>query len=197
MSLAKKGKLPKNFQLLHTPESNKKRGEKLKGERNPMRKKENQEKVRIAMLGRKLSEETKKKISESEKGKKLSPEHIKILKEIRKGNKSNFWKGGISTYERKLYLNSRRWARKKGAEGSHTFGEWKLLKKQYGFVCPACKRKEPEIKLTEDHIIPLSKGGSDYIENIQPLCKNCNSKKYNKIQRFTNLKAKKIEEAKL
>jgi 5-methylcytosine-specific restriction endonuclease McrA len=71
--------------------------------------------------------------------------------------------------------------RLKEAEGNHTFGEWELLKKQYGYKCPMCGMKEPEIKLTEDHIIPLSKGGSNWIENIQPLCLKCNMKKHNKL----------------
>jgi len=72
-------------------------------------------------------------------------------------------------------------ARKKGAEGSYTLEEWDLLKKEFDYTCPACTLKEPEIKLTVDHIIPLIKGGSDYIENIQPLCLKCNSKKNIKI----------------
>lgn len=76
------------------------------------------------------------------------------------------------------HLKTRRYAREKGAEGKHTKTEWDNLKKRYNYCCAICGEKKP---LTVDHIIPLSKGGSDYIENIQPLCRNCNSKKNNKL----------------
>ena len=71
--------------------------------------------------------------------------------------------------------------RRRHAIGKHTFAEWELVKKRYNYCCPVCNRCEPEIKLTEDHICPLSKGGSNYIVNIQPLCQSCNSRKGNKI----------------
>ena len=83
-----------------------------------------------------------------------------------------------------LFLNSQYRARKRKAEGSYAFGEWELLKKQYGYRCPSCGRPESEIKLTPDHIIPLSKGGSNYIENIQPLCRSCNCKKHTNMKKY-------------
>ena len=86
------------------------------------------------------------------------------------------WKGG---YERKLWHNRRRRAKKFENGGSHTQQEWEELKKKCNYICIMCRKKEPEIKLTEDHIIPLSKGGCDNIENIQPLCRICNTRKFN------------------
>jgi len=83
------------------------------------------------------------------------------------------------------HLKARRYAREKGAVGNHTLKEWNDLKESYGNVCAYCKRN---IKLSKDHIIPLSKGGTDYIENIQPLCHNCNSKKHNHIHENPELR---------
>ena len=73
--------------------------------------------------------------------------------------------------------NKRQRCRRRNSEGNHTLAEWELLKQRYNYRCPVCNRYEPEIKLTEDHICPLSKGGTNYIVNIQPLCGVCNSKK--------------------
>jgi 5-methylcytosine-specific restriction endonuclease McrA len=75
-------------------------------------------------------------------------------------------------------------ARISGTGGSFTIQEWQTLLAQYNWTCPGCGRKEPNIKLTVDHIIPISKGGSGNIENIQPLCKLCNCKKYTRITNF-------------
>lgn len=112
------------------------------------------------------TEETKKKMSES-----------------RKKEKNSNWKGGIAKdskyWERK---RKERQVRKIENGGSHTIGEWEALKAQYNWACPSCHRSGPDIILCRDHIIPLVKGGSDNIENIQPLCGSCkNAKRYFKI----------------
>lgn len=72
--------------------------------------------------------------------------------------------------------------RKRGAAGSHSAEQWENVKRKFKFCCVICGKPEPEIRLTRDHVIPISKGGSNYISNIQPLCGSCNSKKHDKCQ---------------
>jgi len=84
------------------------------------------------------------------------------------------------------YENTRR-ARKTGAGGSFTPEEWLLLCKKYHHKCLRCSKRR---KLTADHIVPVSKGGTSYIANIQPLCKPCNSWKHTK---FIDFRRKEIK----
>ena len=114
------------------------------------------------------SEESRAKISSS-------------LKELFKNKRSSRWKGG---YARKLWLNNQRRIMILGNGGNYTLEEWETLKAQYNWTCLCCQKSEPEITLSEDHIIPLSKGGSYNIENIQPLCRSCNSIKHTKIIKY-------------
>lgn len=107
-------------------------------------------------------------------------------KEMRPIEEHEKWQGGVSLTEahrrwkkknpqRMAHLKARRYARERGAEGSHTVEEWNALKDSNQNKCAICGEEKP---LTKDHKVPLSGGGTDYIDNIQPLCRNCNSKKW-------------------
>lgn len=85
-----------------------------------------------------------------------------------------------------LFWNKKRILAEKNVMGSHTWCEWQELKRKHKNRCAICKIDEIKLrkkwgnkfsKLTEDHIVPINKGGTDYISNIQPLCISCNAKK--------------------
>ncbi len=58
--------------------------------------------------------------------------------------------------------------------GNITAKQWRELLNIYGNMCLRCgDTKKP----TMDHVVPISKGGLHIIENVQPLCRSCNSSK--------------------
>lgn len=60
-----------------------------------------------------------------------------------------------------------------------TTSEWENIKKYFDFKCAYCGEECEE--LTQEHVIPLSKGGNYTKSNIIPSCRSCNCKKHNKL----------------
>lgn len=102
-------------------------------------------------------------------------------------------------YERELYRKRIHWHReynkrperrealrkyklkRKEVEPGHDFKDWINLLKQYDNKCFYCgdkmTKKLGRKQRTRDHILPISKGGTDTLDNIVPACRSCNSSK--------------------
>lgn len=144
------------YYLAHSDKA--KQASKLWQQKNPEKVKE------IAKRSRKKNPDTARKAVR--KWTKLNPEYKKewIAKNPLKGAE---------------YNRTRR-CKISGSVGRILASEWEELKTQYDHRCLRCGVKEnlPDIKLTIDHVVPISVGGDNIIENAQPLCKSCNSSKY-------------------
>lgn len=66
-----------------------------------------------------------------------------------------------------------RTAREQGAKGKFTAVQLKARIEFYGGLCYLCGA----IADTIDHVIPLSKGGTNWPANLRPACRSCNSRK--------------------
>ena len=66
-------------------------------------------------------------------------------------------------------------ALKKTHGGKITEKEWRHILEKHGYKCLRCGRTD--VKLTMDHVVPVSLGGAHSIDNVQPLCGSCNSSK--------------------
>jgi hypothetical protein len=107
-------------------------------------------------------------------------------------SRKHYWNNIVQHRKRKLAYQkanpekmraneAKRRTHKTQAGGSYTVAEWQALKAKYNYTCLCCGGREPIVKLTADHVIPVIKGGSSEIGNIQPLCLPCNKSKYNRI----------------
>ena len=74
------------------------------------------------------------------------------------------------------YDNKRR-AQKLGA--GHEPYDFRAICEFYGSRCLSCGCTDVPLQI--DHVIPLSLGGVDAGQNIQPLCAKCNQGKYTKM----------------
>ena len=76
----------------------------------------------------------------------------------------------------RMYYHTRR-ARKKGNGGSHTVDDLKTLWQKQNSCCAYCKTKLTLTTRSLDHIIPVSKGGSNNPDNLAWACSPCNTSK--------------------
>lgn len=72
--------------------------------------------------------------------------------------------------------NTRQRARRADATGLCTASSREARWNLYGGLCYLCGRPAEAM----DHVIPLSRGGTNWPANIRPICKECNSKKGSK-----------------
>jgi 5-methylcytosine-specific restriction endonuclease McrA len=98
----------------------------------------------------------------------LKPLNIARVMEWRKENPE---KVRAATHKRR--------ARKKNASGSHTGEQLIDLLKRQGHKCAGCFTSI-KTKRHLDHVIPLARGGSNDISNLQWLCQPCNNSKHAK-----------------
>lgn len=56
--------------------------------------------------------------------------------------------------------------------------KWEQVIKEYGTMCVYCGIVEAD---TIDHVIPLSRGGTNELSNLRPACRECNMAKGNRL----------------
>lgn len=118
-------------------------------------------------LGKKYREEHREEIlARKKKYREENKEKIKIYNKQYKQNNKEL---------EAIHKNKRRSAKAK-AFTYYNVDLWNECKEQFELCCCYCGEKR---KLTQEHFIPVSKGGDMSVNNIIPACSRCNSSKNN------------------
>ena len=73
---------------------------------------------------------------------------------------------------------ARRRALRRALPATLTTAQWEAIKEAYRYRCAYCGKKPS--RLTQDHVVPVTKGGGTTAENIVPACQQCNRSKGNR-----------------
>lgn len=66
-------------------------------------------------------------------------------------------------------------AKKRTSVATLTLSEWLEVLEYFGHRCAYCLRTLAESPLTQDHVIPVVRGGAHSSDNVVPACRSCNS----------------------
>ena len=76
----------------------------------------------------------------------------------------------------KANIKKRRALKAGAVEAKLTAAQWRAIQEAFDYRCAYCGCRPK--KLTQDHVVPLCKGGSHTVDNVVPACGRCNCKKW-------------------
>lgn len=151
----------------------------------------------IALKNKKYSEENLESIAtyrrsyrEDNRNRKLEQDRI-----YRENNRNKIQAASRDFYRRNkdLYIQKSRAARARKKKSSHEYYTEQQVLDQYGTACHLCTKEVNleaprwvgvpgwEDGLHIDHVLPISKGGPDTLDNVRPAHGSCNLKKGDRI----------------
>jgi 5-methylcytosine-specific restriction endonuclease McrA len=129
-------------------------------------------KLRVTMYrqtekGKEVRQKTRFKYRHSEKGIEASKRGISKYRKTDKGKDAQ----KRSSHIRRAKVQD---------AGTYTNEQWQERLAEYNYCCAYCYKPFPVNELTVDHMQPISRGGTNTIDNLVPACKPCNSRKKDK-----------------
>lgn len=103
------------------------------------------------------------------------PQGFKSGNPVRDMEKAARWRERNPDKVRVIRRNAR--AKRMNAPGTCTEKQWLDKASYYFYKCKWCGKQLDRNTCTVDHIIPLSKGGTNWVSNLVPACRPCNSSK--------------------
>lgn len=119
----------------------------------------------------------------AENSEELRPTHARWYAENKDKMKAYYAEWRRNNPEKRRASEHRRRARKANAKGTFTADDWKQRLAYHDYKCIYCgveKHDTKEKYLTMEHLIPLSRGGTNWPSNLAPSCMSCNCKKHTK-----------------